>query len=40
MILILTTEAGDFSHPGFVDWLEYYRADYKLLWFAVTSGQF
>ncbi len=29
MILILTTEAGDFSHPKFIDWLHYYKADYK-----------
>ncbi len=31
MILVLTTEAGDFSHPKFVDWLEYYEADYEVL---------
>ncbi len=31
MILILTTEAGDFSHPKFIDWLEYYKADYEIL---------
>ena len=31
MILMLTTEAGDFSHPKFVDWLEYYKADYEIL---------
>ncbi len=31
MILILTTEAGDFSHPKFVDWLNYYDADYEIL---------
>ncbi|MDR3273673.1 MAG: hypothetical protein LBT29_09350 [Flavobacteriaceae bacterium] len=28
MILVLTTEAGDFSHPCFIDWLNYYNADY------------
>lgn len=31
MILVLTTEAGDFSHPRFIDWLNYYRADYFIL---------
>lgn len=31
MILILTTEAGDFSHPKFIDWLDYYDADYEIL---------
>ena len=31
MILILTTEAGDFSHPKFIDWLDYYKADYEIL---------
>lgn len=31
MILILTTEAGDFSHLKFIDWLEYYNADYEIL---------
>lgn len=31
MILILTTEAGDFSHPKFIDWLEHYHADYEIL---------
>lgn len=31
MILILNTEAGDFSHPKFIDWLEYYNADYEIL---------
>lgn len=31
MILILTTEAGDFSHPKFIDWLRYYGADYEIL---------
>ncbi|MDO4726059.1 MAG: hypothetical protein Q4A56_02405 [Porphyromonadaceae bacterium] len=31
MILVLTTEAGDFSHLRFVDWLNYYNADYFIL---------
>lgn len=31
MILILTTEHGDFSHKRFIDWLEYYNADYEIL---------
>lgn len=31
MILILTTEAGDFSHLKIIDWLEYYNADYFIL---------
>lgn len=31
MILVLTTEAGDFSHLKFIDWLEYYKADYEIL---------
>ncbi|MCL2097635.1 MAG: hypothetical protein FWH23_02600 [Bacteroidales bacterium] len=31
MILVLTTEAGDCSHPRFVDWLNYYKADYFIL---------
>lgn len=31
MILILTSEAGDFSHPNFINWLEYYSANYFIL---------
>lgn len=31
MILILTTEAGDFSHLRFIDWLKHYNADYEIL---------
>ena len=31
MILVLTSEAGDFSHLKFIDWLEYYQADYQIL---------
>lgn len=31
MILILTSEAGDFSHPRFIEWLNYYKADYFVL---------
>ncbi|MCS4237953.1 hypothetical protein M2306_000720 [Myroides gitamensis] len=31
MILILTTEEGDFSHKKIIDWLEYYKADYLIL---------
>ncbi|SMP06327.1 hypothetical protein [Chryseobacterium profundimaris] len=31
MILILTSEAGDYSHPRFVEWLHYYKADYMTL---------
>ena len=31
MILILTTEAGDQSHPALVDWLKYYEANYFIL---------
>lgn len=31
MILVLTTEAGDYSHGKFIDWLEYYEADYMIL---------
>lgn len=31
MILILTTEAGDYSHKNIVDWLKYYGADYLIL---------
>ncbi|OED44930.1 hypothetical protein AB832_01710 [Flavobacteriaceae bacterium (ex Bugula neritina AB1)] len=31
MILILTTDAGDFSHPKFIDWLHFYKADYEIL---------
>ncbi|WP_064966005.1 hypothetical protein [Tenacibaculum ovolyticum] len=31
MILVLTTEAGDFSHTKFIDWLKYYKADFEIL---------
>ncbi|AQX12496.1 hypothetical protein [Elizabethkingia meningoseptica] len=31
MILVLTTEAGDYSHPNFIQWLNYYKADYLIL---------
>lgn len=31
MILLLTTEAGDYSHIELVNWLEYYKADYCVL---------
>lgn len=31
MILILTTEAGDYSHAPFIDWLEFHKADYLIL---------
>lgn len=31
MILVLTTEAGDNSHSKFIDWLDYYNADYSVL---------
>lgn len=31
MILILTTEAGDFSHVKLIDWLVYLGADYKII---------
>lgn len=31
MILILTSRAGDMSHPRFIDWLEYYNADYIII---------
>ncbi len=31
MILVLTTEAGDYSHPAFINWLQYYNADYFIL---------
>ncbi|HAY3551082.1 hypothetical protein KRE47_12295 [Elizabethkingia meningoseptica] len=31
MILVLTTEAGDYSHPRIIDWLNYYNADYFIL---------
>ncbi|WP_050009520.1 hypothetical protein [Flavobacterium sp. B17] len=31
MILVLTSEAGDYSHPRFVEWLHYYKADYMVL---------
>lgn len=31
MILVLTTEAGDYSHIKFIDWLEYYKSDYEIL---------
>jgi len=31
MILILTSEAGDYSHLRFIDWLEFYNADYEIL---------
>ena len=31
MILILTTEEGDAPHYRFIDWLEYYNADYCIL---------
>ena len=31
MILLLTTEAGDFSHVELIHWLEYYKANYIVL---------
>lgn len=31
MILILTTEAGDFSHLKIIDWLTYYGADFMIM---------
>ena len=31
MILIITTEAGDFSHLKIIDWLDYYGASYKII---------
>lgn len=31
MILILTTESGDFSHHGIVDYLNYYNANYLII---------
>ncbi|RNL86694.1 hypothetical protein ED312_11215 [Sinomicrobium pectinilyticum] len=31
MILVLTTEWGDYSHPAFIDWLKYYKANYFIL---------
>lgn len=31
MILILTTEEGDFSHPRFIDWLENLEANYLII---------
>jgi hypothetical protein len=31
MILILTTEAGDFSHPKIIDWLNFYKAKYLII---------
>lgn len=31
MILILTTEEGDFSHPKFIDWLENLEANYLII---------
>ncbi|MDO5655567.1 MAG: hypothetical protein Q4G27_05450 [Flavobacteriaceae bacterium] len=31
MILVLTTEAGDLSHSRFIEWLNYYQADYMIL---------
>lgn len=31
MILVLTSESGDASHPKIIDWLEYYNANYIVL---------
>jgi len=31
LILVLTTEFGDYSHTGFINWLKYYKADYEIL---------
>lgn len=31
MILVLTTQEGDHSHEKFIDWLDYYNADYTIL---------
>ncbi len=31
MILILTTEAGDFSHIKIIDWLSHLGANYKII---------
>jgi hypothetical protein len=31
MILVLTTESGDFSHIKFIDWLTYYKANYIVI---------
>lgn len=31
MILILTTEYGDYSHTAFIDWLKYYEANFFIL---------
>ena len=40
MILLLTTEAWDYSHIEFVNWLEYYKADYCVLaWESFIVGR-
>lgn len=31
MILVLTTEEGDFSHVKIIDWLIHFGADYKIM---------
>lgn len=31
MILILTSEAGDYSHIKIIDWLKYYGANFKII---------
>lgn len=31
MILILTSEAGDYSHIKIIDWLKYYKAPFKII---------